>query len=149
MARLGAAVNIVTTDGPAGRHGMTMSAVCAVSDAPPTLLACVNRGARANAMIRANRVLCVNVLGAGHEALSGRFARRDMEDRFGEGEWGALVTGAPTLADAAAALDCRVASISEVGSHSVFFCEVAAIATGAAHDGLIYFNRGYHPLPIG
>ncbi len=43
MARLGAAVSIVTTDGPAGRAGFTASAVCSVTDDPPTLLVCMNR----------------------------------------------------------------------------------------------------------
>jgi len=43
MARLGAAVNIVTTDGTAGRAGFTASAVCSVTDDPPTLLVCLNR----------------------------------------------------------------------------------------------------------
>jgi hypothetical protein len=38
MARLGVAVSIVTTDGPAGRAGFTASAVCSVTDEPPTLL---------------------------------------------------------------------------------------------------------------
>ena len=32
MSRLGAAVTVLTTDGPAGRHGMTASAVCSVTD---------------------------------------------------------------------------------------------------------------------
>ena len=36
MARLGAAVNIITTDGPAGRAGFTASAVCSVTDTPQT-----------------------------------------------------------------------------------------------------------------
>ncbi|WP_252405960.1 flavin reductase, partial [Escherichia coli] len=40
MARLGAAVNIITTDGPGGRAGFTASAVCSVTDTPPTLLVC-------------------------------------------------------------------------------------------------------------
>ena len=31
MSRLGAAVNIITTDGPAGRAGFTASAVCGVT----------------------------------------------------------------------------------------------------------------------
>ena len=43
MARLGAAVNVVTTDGPGGRAGFTASAVCSVTDTPPTLLVCANR----------------------------------------------------------------------------------------------------------
>ncbi len=41
MAHVGAAVNIITTDGPAGRAGFTASAVCSVTDTPPTLLVCL------------------------------------------------------------------------------------------------------------
>ena len=44
MSCMGAAVNIITTDGPAGRAGFTASAVCSVTDTPPTLLVCLNRG---------------------------------------------------------------------------------------------------------
>jgi len=39
MAKLGTAVSIVTTDGPAGKAGFTASAICSVTDTPPTLLA--------------------------------------------------------------------------------------------------------------
>ena len=35
MSCMGAAVNIITTDGPAGRAGFTASAVCSVTDTPP------------------------------------------------------------------------------------------------------------------
>jgi flavin reductase (DIM6/NTAB) family NADH-FMN oxidoreductase RutF len=34
MARLSAAVNVVTTAGPAGRSGFTATAVCSISDEP-------------------------------------------------------------------------------------------------------------------
>jgi flavin reductase len=43
MARLGAAVNVITTDGPGGRAGFTTSAVCSVTGTPLTLLVCANR----------------------------------------------------------------------------------------------------------
>jgi flavin reductase len=69
MARLGAAVNIVTTDGRAGRAGFTASAVCSVTDNPPTLLVCMNRGSSAYACVRENGVVCVNVLSARRERL--------------------------------------------------------------------------------
>ena len=36
MARLGAAVNIITTDGVAGKGGITATAVCSVTDDPAT-----------------------------------------------------------------------------------------------------------------
>ena len=56
MARLAAAVHVVTTDGPGGRGGFTASAVCSVTDDPPTLLVCVNLHSRQNDLIRANGV---------------------------------------------------------------------------------------------
>jgi flavin reductase len=147
LSRLGAAVNIITTDGPAGRHGMTASAVCSVTDSPPTILVCMNRRSGKHQLFRDNGVLCVNVLGARHKALSNRFATPvDAQSRFDHDCWQRLDTGAPALADASAALDCRIARITEVGTHSVFFCEVQAVAMAPLADGLVYFNRAYHDL---
>ena len=54
MARLAAAVNIITTDGPSGRAGFTATAVCSVTDEPPTLLVCLNRSASAHPIVTAN-----------------------------------------------------------------------------------------------
>jgi flavin reductase len=147
MARLGAAVNIVATDGPAGRYGMTASAVCSVTDTPPTLLVCINRASTANRFLKVNGVLCVNVLAGRHKALSQRFARRasSMAERFGDdADWRTLTTGSPALADASVALDCRVTAVEEVGTHSVFFCEVADALFHDDAEGLIYFDRAYH-----
>jgi flavin reductase len=88
MARLGAAVNIITTDGPAGRAGFTASAVCSVTDEPPTLLVCLNRSASVYPAFKANGVLCVNVLAAGHQSLSTLFGgRTPMDERFAAGRW--------------------------------------------------------------
>jgi flavin reductase len=147
MARLGAAVNLITTDGPAGLHGMTASAVCSVTDTPPTLLVCINRSAAVHERLKRNGVLCVNVLAGRHQALSARFANPGLSiaERFAAPlRWSVASTGAPVLSDAAAAFDCRVAEISEVGTHSVFFCEVASVFVSEAAEGLIYFDRAYH-----
>lgn len=73
MACVGAAVNIITTDGPAGMAGFTASAVCSVTDSPPTLLVCLNRGASVWPTFSENRTLCVNTLSAGQEPLSNLF----------------------------------------------------------------------------
>lgn len=149
MSRLGAAVNVITTDGPAGLHGLTASAVCSVTDNPPTVLVCVNQTNRAHAALSDNGVLCVNVLTSHHEDLSGLFGRQGVEvaERFGAGEWQSLSTGAPALKDAAASLDTRIVKTETIGTHTVFFCEVVAIKTGGEPDALIYFNRAYHHLP--
>lgn len=147
MARLGAAVTIVTTDGPAGRAGFTASAVCSVTDDPPTLLICLNRGASAHPAILANGVLCVNVLGPGQQALSGLFGgKTPMDSRFDAAAWHEGETGSPVLDGAAASFDCRIVRSTGVGTHDVLFCEVAAITLGNAAHGLIWFDRQYHAL---
>ncbi|MGG5812087.1 flavin reductase [Falsiroseomonas sp. CW058] len=153
MARLGAAVNVVTTDGAAGRAGLTVSAVCSVTDDPPTLLVCLNRASRSNAAFKANGVLCVNTLAADCRALSDAFAGKgalSSEDRFAMGRWTTLATGAPVLADASVvSFDCRVAEVLEKGTHSVFFAEIQAIRQGGPGGALIWYGRGYHPVGHG
>ena len=148
MARLGAAVNIITTDGPGGRHGFTASAVCSVTDEPATLLVCMNRHASSNAQFRVNGVLAVNVLTGLHRDLSDLFAggAKDMLERFAAGGWHVLSTGAPLLDDASVAFDCRIVEFKEVGTHSVMFCEVADVITRGEPEALIYFQRAYHQL---
>jgi flavin reductase len=155
MARLGAAVCIVTTDGPAGRHGMTVSAICSVTDAPPTLLVCINRQSDANAKLKANGVLCVNVLGAQHDAVARRFATHStpVDERFGVDDcWTVALSGSAKLIGCAASFDCRIVQVAEVGSHSVLFCEVDQVSTEDS-SCLIYHDRAFHavgsssPLP--
>jgi flavin reductase len=152
MARLGAAVNVITSDGSGGRAGCTASAVCSVTDDPPTLLVCLNRNSDNNQVLKTNGVVCINTLASGHEELSQVFAGvtgTDMEGRFAAASWITLATGAPVLQGATVSFDCRIVQTSEVGTHTVFFCEVEAIQTGSVHEGLIYFGRSYHRLSAG
>ncbi|RWU18990.1 flavin reductase [Pseudomonas alkylphenolica] len=148
MAMLGGAVSVITTDGEAGRFGFTASAVCSVTDSPPTLLVCMNRASPSNAQFQANAVVCVNVLAATHQERSGAFSNKalSMNERFATSSWTTLESGAPVMLDALVNFDCRIAQVHEVGSHSIFYCEVLAIRHGGADEGLVYFNRAYHRL---
>jgi len=147
MARLGAAVNIITTDGPGGQAGFTASAVCSVTDSPPTLLVCLNRSASVYEAFNANRRLCVNTLGTGHESLSTLFGgKTPMAARFQAADWSTLATGSPVLEGAAASFDCHITQIASVGTHDVLFCEIKALVCNDHADGLIWFDRGYHSL---
>ena len=149
MSRLGAAVNIITTAGPNGDSGFTASAVCSVTDDPPTLLVCINRIARQHDVIIAAGSLCVNVLAHEHQELSPVFAgigHIPMAERFAMAKWRRLVTGAPALESAAASFDCKIDQITEIGTHSVLFCAVRAIHLGTASSGLIYHGRAYHKV---
>lgn len=147
MAQLGSAVNVITTDGPNGKAGFTATAVCSVTDQPPTLLVCMNKSSFAHPFFVKNGVLCVNSLASDQEAVSGLFANRDMtlEQRFAGIRWEPLVTGAPAIDGAVVSFDCKITDSHEVGSHTIFFCEVLGVReSGQKKGGLVYFNRQYH-----
>ena len=147
MSRLGAAVNIITSDGPEGRHGMTASAVCSITDSPPTLLVCVHQENHSHDIFNGNGTLCVNVLGGQHTELSNIFATRGGRERFRTGNWTTLATGAPVLADAVVAFDCNIIERRSMGSHSVFYARVAdVLISNAPAETLIWFDRSYHNL---
>ncbi len=147
MALLTTAVNVITTKGYSGAHGFTASAVCSVTDTPPTLLVCMNQAARSHAHFVDNKTLSVNVLGAQHEYLSNAFASRlSSEERFEQGSWTELVTGAPVLEDALVSFDCEIEDIQQVGTHSIFMCRVLAIKQSQQEESLVYFNRSYHQV---
>ena len=93
MSRLGAAVHVITTSGPGGKTGATATAACSVTDAPPTLLMCLNRRSQTNPVVLENGVFCVNTLGAGDAEIADIFAGRTGakgSDRFNKGEWTTL-----------------------------------------------------------
>lgn len=149
MAKLPAAVNIVTSLDEGEWCGFTASAVCSVTDSPPTLLVCINRANQSHRAIATSRVLCVNTLaGPHHEALSMAFAGsvKTMGARFAGATWTRLVSGAPVLAEATVAFDCRVTELATVGTHDVAFCEVIGLHQAGASEGLVYFGRRFHHL---
>ena len=146
MSRLGAAVHVITTDGLNGKTGFTATAVVSVSDAPPTLLVCLNRAAISMPILRGNGVFCVNTLRAGDELIADTFAGRTKvarESRFDTGQWNKLSTGSPALMSAVVAFDCRVIEIKAVASHDIIFGMVEAIHLGAPGAALVYHDRAY------
>src|SRR5437763_10013700 len=133
MSRLGAAVHVITTAGPGGKTGATATAVCSVSDAPPTLLMCLNRRSQTNPVVVENGVFCVNTLGDSGAEIADIFAGRTGlrgSERFGIGEWTVLSTGSPVLASAVIAFDCRIVEVRSVASHNVLFGAVEVVRIG-------------------
>jgi len=148
MAGLAAAVNVITTDGPHGRFGFTATAVCSVTDSPPTLLVCLNRSASVHPALTAHATLCINTLTSEQRELSNLFGgKTPMAERFAAAQWSEWVTGAPILNGAAASFDCRVSQTVSVGTHDILFCEVLALRRQKDAAALVYFDRNYHQLP--
>ena len=120
MSHAAATVHVVTTDGAAGRHGVTVSAMTSVSadTSHPTLLVCIHeRSAVARATLE-NGVFCVNVLRDDQAHISDSFAGRSSargSAKFDCASWTSQVTGAPRVIDPLVAFDCRVAASERVG----------------------------------
>jgi flavin reductase (DIM6/NTAB) family NADH-FMN oxidoreductase RutF len=129
MSRVAATVNIVTTDGPSGRFGVTVSAMSSVSaDAErPILLICLNKSSVSAEPILTNGFFCVNILRDDQVHISNRFAGRHgvsgLEKFVGEG-WTSSVSGSPRLLNCLVAFDCRVLSVQTLKTHYVVFGSV-------------------------
>src|ERR1700683_1631501 len=148
MSHAACTVNVVTTDGAAGRHGVTVSAMVSVSaDTPqPTLLVCIHHLSPVADALLENGVFCVNVLRDDQAHISDHFAGRSAvrgAAKFDCAQWTTQVTGAPRVIDALVAFDCRVTASERVGSHFVVFGSVQDIVVAGGGAPLIYANRAY------
>jgi flavin reductase len=151
VAAMGAAatgVTVVTTDGPAGRLGLTVSAMVSVSADPPTLLVCVHRRSPLEAALRANGRFAVSVLAEHQAALADRFAGRPVAGEpygFDPAQWVTGPDGLPLAAGAAASFECDVASTVAGGSHTIAIGAVRSASRGAGRP-LAYARRDYASL---
>ena len=148
MSHAACTVNVVTTDGPAGRVGVTVSAMTSVSaDGPcPTLLVCVHHLSAAGRAILENGVFCVNVLRDDQSMISDSFAGRVPlvdGDKFSCADWSRGLTGSPRVADGLVSFDCRLHSHQQVGTHHILIGEVLEISTRDGGSPLIYAKRRY------
>lgn len=149
MARFTGAVSIVTTDGPAGQRGVTVSAATSVSDNPPTLLVCLNRNREENRQFAKNGGFVLNALCHDQIALARAFAGEghlSMPARFALGEWQRAATGAPLLKGSRMSLDCRVTETVEMATHIILFGEVVDCTLDRDASALVYLDRAYRSL---
>jgi len=145
MRQLAGGVTLVTTLWQGERGGLTATAVCSVSAQPPQLLACVNKTASAHDLIIASGIFCVNLLGMQHIHLAERFSGQhgtDGDDRFKDGQWRSLKTGAPVLPDALASFDCELARQIEAASHTIFIGAIVDVAVSGGKP-LIHADGGF------
>ena len=85
LSRWASGVTIVTSAAGGRIHGMTVSAFASVSLDPPLVLVCADRTSDTLAVIEASGVFAANVLSAGQQALSNRFAtKKDEHLRSGD-----------------------------------------------------------------
>ena len=147
MRMVASTVTVVTTDGPAGRHGATVSAFSSVSADPPTVLVCLRADSRIALAVGENRHLCVNVLAQRSREVANRFAGNDdgrLTDRFA-GIGFRTGPGKPPELDGAMVFYCRIDKAVRSGSHEIFICHVLQIHE-SREKPLTYLDGGYHEV---
>jgi flavin reductase (DIM6/NTAB) family NADH-FMN oxidoreductase RutF len=146
MRRTASGVTVVTTDGPGGRGGLTVSTLCSLSLEPCSVIACVNLQSATLAAIRENGVFAASILADHQAAVAEAFAGgAPAEQRFGFGDWHPVLTGSPVLEGALASFDCRLVDTHDFGSHCIIIGEVHATMHSDAQP-LIHAQRRYHRL---
>ncbi|MGY4677920.1 4-hydroxyphenylacetate 3-monooxygenase, reductase component [Pasteurella sp. P03HT] len=151
MARLAAGVNIITTNGLAGKCGITATAVCSVTDTPPTVMVCINKNSEMNPVFQANKRLCINVLNAEQIELAQHFAGFKgscMDERFEWDVWQpkADSNAPPSLKNALANLTGSIVDSRDIGTHSMFLVELEDIQVSEEGQALVYFSRNFHQV---
>jgi flavin reductase len=143
-------VTVVTVAcGDGNMHGVTVSSFSSVSLDPMLVLVCLNETSRAVGLIERAGVFGVNVLSAGQQDVSRRFANthRPADSTMFDGvPLEPDVTGCPILAGAAASFECRLWQSSRAGDHLIVLGEVVALVHRPQLGPLIFHAGTYKSL---
>jgi DNA-binding transcriptional LysR family regulator/flavin reductase (DIM6/NTAB) family NADH-FMN oxidoreductase RutF len=147
MSHAAATVNIIATDGPAGRARVTVSAMASVSaDTPQPTLMPLRHLSPETQKIMMNGSFVVNALRCDQSCIADTFAGRfkdQISDKFDCTDWATLQTDSPRVVDPLVAFDCRVVTAEQVVTHHVFYGKVKDVFTGANDLPLIYPPRAH------
>lgn len=149
MSRAATFVAVVTTDGEAGRFGVTISSLTSVSadGERPSLLACLHHLSPAAAAVLKNRSFCANLLHEGQHRISDLFAGRtkpgEHAARFDAVDWSPGALGQPVLEGATASFECQVATSVLWETHYIVVGRVSAIRLSDDPAALLYGQRAY------
>lgn len=126
--------------------GVTVNSFTSLSLEPPLIGFALGHGSSALAPLRAAGAFAVNILAAGQEDLSDRFAGRG-EDRFsGLALLPNMSGNAPLLADCLAHIECRLSAEHPAGDHQLLIGAVDSLRVVRDAPPLVYFRGGYRGL---
>lgn len=147
MRHLAGGVAVVATRGADGvPHAMTVTSVTSVSDAPPSLLVCLNRNSATYRSLDGVELFSVNLLQKNQQVVSERCAfTPERDDRFSVGGWQDYGdTGVPHLPDSLVSFLCRVSRKIDYGTHCIVVGDIEAVTVDESVDQpLVYLRGGY------
>lgn len=148
MSRGATFVSVVTTDGRAGRFGVTVSSLTSVSadGAAPSLLVCIHHRSPAAVAILQNGKFCANLLHEGQQNIADIFSGRNKDEhaaRFDNVQWSAGAGQQPLLAGVTAAFACNLKASWLWETHHILVGEVTDVHLDENPHALLYGQRAY------
>ncbi|MFB7089197.1 flavin reductase family protein [Streptomyces sp. NPDC056296] len=140
MAASPAPVTVVTTHGPDGPAGATVSAFMSLSLEPRLVVVALDRRSRVLSLVEATGSYGVNLLAANQSSLALRFARPGA-DRFQDTRWH-HDHGLPRIEHTAGWLACDLAEVVDGGDHKMLVGAVTDVSC-SPRPPLVYSHRQF------
>ncbi|MEN0087193.1 MAG: flavin reductase family protein [Pseudomonadota bacterium] len=147
MRGVASSVAVVTTGGPAGRYGTTVTSFCSVSADPPAMLTCIHAQSRFAPIVEGNGHFAINVLSEGEEQIAQRFAGADddkVDDRFTDIALHPESADVPLIAGATVLL-CKLDRLVDGNTHRIVIGSVT-MAQRSSNAPLLYMAGDYQAL---
>jgi len=141
-------VTLVTARGAAGPAGFLGLSASHVSADPPSLMVSIDDRTSALKVMLEARHFAVSCLPAEAAALVDIFGGKTElkgTERFKEGDWTSLSSGAPVLKCAPAAFDCTLETTLAYAATTIMVGRVIDLSVTGG-DPLLYFRGQYQPL---
>lgn len=136
---------ITTVDEEGAPVGLTANSFTSLSLEPPMVLFCLDRNVQSFEAFHANRHFAVNILCAGQQDVSTRFAKSGIEKWSGI-EFDTWETGCPILRGCLANLECDIESIHEGGDHVIIIGEVKRLERADEEEKPLLYYRGCYAV---
>lgn len=145
MGAVAGGVTVVTTDGPGGRFGQTVSSFCSVSADPPQMLGCLGKHSPLCSALELNQYFSINILSEAQSHIADMFAGRSCAGNpydFDSINWTNDRNGCPLIDGATATFSCILQNRILGGSHYIY---IGGVVEAARTDNspLVYRARKY------
>ncbi|MEC8211765.1 MAG: flavin reductase family protein [Bacteroidota bacterium] len=136
-------VTVLTTTANGEAHGITVNSFTSVSVDPPLILFCIDKKARFNQPLKAEKSLAINILSEKQQEISSRFANPSLtnEERFSGLQ---LLTNYayPVFDENMGVLISQLHQTHDGGDHWIY---IAKVIKGQSFDGnpLLYYGGSY------
>ena len=136
-------VTVLTTTSNGEVHGITVNSFTSVSLDPPLILFCIDKKARFNTPLTAEKSLAINILSEEQQEISNRFANPSMtsEERFSGLQFLSDYAN-PVFDDNVGVLTAQLQKTHDGGDHWIY---IAKLIEGQSFAGnpLLYYSGSY------